>query len=103
MSAPVRHTCPDIDKAIKAINDARKCIQDATDSVDNDDKNESLKYADDYLWGLDTMLEDLRSSNDALRQWGHDLEKEIIEKDYRIDDLETQVSDLDSAIGNANL
>ncbi len=77
MSAPVRHTCPDIDKAIKAILSARKALKDALKEQDVEDKNYAIECADDDLYGVDDMLEDLRSSNDALRSWGHDLEKQI--------------------------
>lgn len=67
MSAPVRHTCPDIDKAIKAIISARIALKDALSEQDSEDKNYAIGCADDELYGLGDMLEDLRSSNDALR------------------------------------
>lgn len=88
MSAPVRHTCPDIDKAIKQIITARIGLKDALECEDTIDKDYAIKCADDELYGLGDMLEDLRSSNDALRSWGHDLEKQIEELESQINDLQ---------------
>lgn len=84
MSAPVRHTCPDIDKAIKCIQSARKNISDALKDEDIENKDYGIKCADSDLWGVDDMLEDLRSDNSALRDWGHDLEKRIQELEEEI-------------------
>lgn len=90
MSAPVRHTCPNIDKVIKRIVGARQSLKDALEYDNEEDKNFAIKCADDDIYGLDDELEDLRSDNDALRNWGHDLEKRIEELEDDIYQLSQQ-------------
>lgn len=78
MSAPVRHTCPDIDKVIKAIKTALSLSQDGKREVGRDnDLYIIFDGIEDELYGLSDNLEYLRSSNNALRNWGYELEKEI--------------------------
>lgn len=105
MSAPVRHTCPKIDDVISSIRLVRAWAysNSKVNDIDSADAIEDFKSIESELSGLEYILEDLRSDNDDLRTWGHDLEKEIEEKDSIINDLENQISELDSAIGNANL
>lgn len=89
MPAPVKHTCPDIDKAIKKVAAAlkiasagRKSHDKGTDDYDNYDAIE------DCLMYLEGDLEDLRSANDALRTWGTDMEKERDNFESNLYDLE---------------
>lgn len=78
MPAPVKHTCPDIDKAIKQIKSALKAAIDGKrGSVKGEDAWDCFDTIEDELWGLESQLEDLRKDNDYLRSWGHDLEKEV--------------------------
>ena len=51
---PVKYTCPDIDRVLSKIEDAKTILVDAIS----------------ILKGLDRELENLRSDNDALRDWG---------------------------------
>lgn len=75
MSAPVKHTCPDIDKAIKWINEARKISWDGKSEFP--EACDSFRDIYDYIDDIGDILEDLRKSNDALRKWGEGLEDEI--------------------------
>lgn len=59
MSAPIGNTCPDIDKAIRHLRS----------SADTEGESQIASMAIDYL-------EELRSSNSTLREWGEALEKE---------------------------
>lgn len=72
MSAPIKHTCPDIDKALKYLKSARQQLANNLDDTD-------IRWINGDLDSVESILEDLRSSNDSLRSWGHDLEKEIEE------------------------
>lgn len=87
MSAPVRHTCPNIDKVLKSLSAARGALKEALQCNDEEDIKYAIKVADDELSGLDWDIESLRTDNALLRDWGHDLEK-------RIDELEEEVSEL---------
>jgi peptidoglycan hydrolase CwlO-like protein len=86
---PVKHTCPDIDKVIKAIENAVAVCNDR--SINEDNYRDALKDIEDYLWRLDDTLEELRSSNDALRSWGE-------EEATKVNELETEVSNLENQI-----
>ena len=99
--APVRHTCPDIDKCIKWIKDAMSSINSAMNHLDNIDDSydvdnpngipDSVRLAKDelrYAIGMidfDGVLEELRSSNSELRDWGHDLVAEIEKLESKLD------------------
>lgn len=87
MSAPIKHTCPDIDKALKHIKNAWSEIKDSV---------EDRKTKDSIEWELDMVgdiLEELRSSNDTLRSWGCDLEKTITELEDQVYDFECQLKE----------
>jgi len=90
MGAPVKHTCPDIDRAIKhlksAISEAKGLIEDKKDF-------QSVEWEIEQAIGY---FEDLRKSNDALRQWGEELDKELEESANLIGDLEDKVAELES-------
>lgn len=98
MSAPVRHTCPDIDRCKKNLQQVRDYIDSAISNLEyllrnapndfdavfssiKDDLNTTYSFAD-----IDGELEELRDANSSLRDWGHELEKECR-------DLEDQLSD----------
>jgi predicted nucleic acid-binding Zn-ribbon protein len=64
---PVGHTCPDIDAVINGIS-----------------------YAMSDLRGLESILESLRSDNDALRTWGSEWENKANDT---ISDLQSDLKD----------
>jgi len=79
MSAPVKPTCPDIDKIIKCLRSAIKVCQ-------NGEKEFKGEAAFDYFWevlyeieDLEDALEKLRSDNSSLRAWGYELEQQLKE------------------------
>ena len=75
MSAPVKNTCPDIDKVIRHIDGAIKVAKNGRKLFpDADDCFCDILYE---LEGLYSMLEDLRKDNSKLRDWGHALEEEL--------------------------
>lgn len=93
-SAPVGHTCPDIDKAIKFIRGAMDYL-DGLKFENRADERERDGNVVDLDKAID-LLEELRESNDTLRDWGADGEQRVEELTATVDDLEKQVEDLQS-------
>lgn len=90
MAAPVKITCPDIDKYIKYIKlvmckdrDLRNMTQEQlydTASAMNSELEECIGY-----------LESLRTSNSELRSWGEGLDEELEEAAHKISELEDKL------------
>lgn len=72
MSAPVKHTCPDINDVIE----------------------KSKTFVNDIIYDL----EKLRKSNELLREWGYEKEKEVEELKSLVEDLEYEISILEDKI-----
>ena len=88
MSAPVKHTCPDIDRAIKHLKTALLEIKDA---IEDRQTFNSIESEIDSAIGY---FEDLRKSNDELRAWGEDLDKDLNNAADEIYTLEQKVEEL---------
>ena len=87
---PIKHTCPDIDKYIKWIK--MEIVKDR--DLKNMDEKELFDVASSMSYKLEECidyLEELRKSNDTLRQWG-------IEEARNVDDLEAKVYELESKL-----
>jgi len=71
---PIPHTCPDIDEQQKrnkwALSDIRAVIK----YYDEDNAKKCLDEAHDRIDELSDFLEKMRKNNDALRQWGTEME-----------------------------
>lgn len=92
MSAPVKHTCPDIDKMIKRAKEGLKSLEWALKLEYLDDIKSAIRDAINEVEDIEGMAEDLRSSNDSLREWGKDCEKTIDELEAKIWDFENEVN-----------
>jgi len=80
---PIKHTCPDIDRTIKYI----KIVMLKDRDLKNLNESELFDAASAMNIELDNcidFLEQMRKSNDMLRQWG-------IEEATRVDDLEYEL------------
>lgn len=77
---PVGHTCPKIDQCIAAI----------TSVIDGSAGWSGL----DDLIGRHGALEEIRSANDALRDWGAENEDRVKELEANVSDLESEVESL---------
>lgn len=95
---PVKQTCP-------IINEAQDCISELyviTSSYDEYITKASISDIDSNLNRLKIILEELRTANSSLRDWGNDwCEKALeIEKDvdYITDEYESRIDSLESDI-----
>jgi len=82
---PIKNTCPDIDKYIKWI---KMSIVDDRDLQRMDEKDllETVSSMSSQLFECIGYLEELRSSNSTLREWG-------ISESERVDELESQLKE----------
>lgn len=99
MAAPVKHTCPDIDKYIRYIK--------MVTCKDRDLKNMNEQELYDTAAAMNSELEDcigyleeLRSSNSELRDWGEGLDSELQDAANKIDELEQKVEKLQNSLVN---
>lgn len=77
--APVKNTCPDIDKVIDCVTGAR-----------------------DNLYGLERTMEQLRSDNSALRDWGNDEANRVDELESEQEELRNEIDELKREIERLN-
>lgn len=101
MGAPIKHTCPDIDRAIKLADEAIKIAEYAMKHVD--------KSSDEYDWfreiinnieDIEPILEDLRTANAMLREYGEALEVVVNDYEERFPEpIEIPEPDLSTLIG----
>jgi hypothetical protein len=83
---PIGHTCPTIDKYIKSIKSVLLRSNDIR-RIDADDYLYHIEQMNDELSNCIDYLEDLRSSNDKLRQWGQS-------ESERADELEKELNNI---------
>ena len=99
MSAPIGHTCPDIDKIIKSIGVAIQDLRSAQEEIRRENYTDADSYIDSVIRDIEDYsmikfnpLEDLRSSNSELREWGDGLESDIKSMQNYIDELESKIN-----------
>lgn len=100
MPAPVKHTCPDIDEVIAAIQQARKIAKNASKDLGRD--SEAHDYITDIaceLDGLDKQMEYLRKANSQLREWGEDLENEVSKLEEKLENAGSELQSLRAELG----
>jgi predicted nuclease with TOPRIM domain len=90
MAAPVKHTCPDIDKYIKYI---KMCICKERDikNMTEEELKDTCSAMNSQLEECIDYLEQLRSSNHQLREWGDGLDEALDIAESRIDQLENNL------------
>jgi predicted nuclease with TOPRIM domain len=95
MSAPVKNTCPDIDRLIKLLQNIATTAKRGMD--DNERYSDNYQLFKDCEWDIDDIigsLENLRKANESLRQWGEGLDIEVQESADYIYVLEKENSEL---------
>lgn len=95
---PVGHTCPDIDSTISTIT---AIVREMNSFNEDSDKGELLSSISNWASDLASigigsrcMLEDLRNSNSALREWGHDMYNKAENLESERDEIESKYNDL---------
>lgn len=87
MGAPIGNTCPDIDTVITAVKEASKEAKHYNSNlcgstIDNiQDAFGSIEY---NLDGIIDIIEELRSANSALRDWGEECEEKILDLEEKL-------------------
>jgi chromosome segregation ATPase len=99
-TAPVGNTCPDIDKVVDAIKESQKSISAILNHIGElqsfdeyttrqeilqDNIADEASNIDNGLWRLEDELEELRSANSALRDWGEELASECEELEKELE------------------
>jgi len=88
---PIRHTCPDIDKLIKGQNEIMKLIRNYQKIDDIDEFKDIISDIENILWDFEDKLEELRRSNDTLRDWGISEAEEVDKLEDKIYALENEL------------
>ncbi len=98
--APVGNTCPDIDRVIDAIKESQKSISAIIGHIGElqsfdgyttrqewllETMADESSTIDNELWRLEDELEELRSANSALRDWGEELVSECEELEKELE------------------
>ena len=86
MSAPVDQTCPDVDSAIKHAEELRDELLRSCP--------EQTRWVSRTANRLVDLLEDLRKSNERLREWGQEQETRADRADAKVTELESDAEDL---------
>jgi len=82
-NAPIGHTCPKIDSVISMIHSVYTSSEEMS-------RNEYTEFK--------KLMEEIRSANSALREWGNELYYKADELESDLDDANRQVKDLESDI-----
>lgn len=90
MAAPIKNTCPDIDKYIKSIKYAIVKQRDLSRLNETDLLDVASSMSSELESCID-YLEDMRKLNGQLRDWGTTLEDELYEAATTINELEEQL------------
>lgn len=97
MAAPVKNTCPDIDRGIKALKQAMSEIRDGIED------KQAVRSIEIEIDTAIAYFEEVRSANESLRSWGKELEDEIESSANYINDLEEKVASLEKDLANQTI
>lgn len=95
---PIKFTCPLIDKCIQQIKSVIDKSIDVSYSRDVDTMEE---WIEDTVWLLDKIMEafeELRDSNDKLRDWGSNEANRVDELELKIVKLEEKIEELENEL-----
>lgn len=102
---PIKNTCPDIDAVISTI---QQMVQQMKMFDDKDDKDVILEYISDWTVDLSSIgighrcdIEDLRTANSTLREWGNGLVSDIEYVEEERDALAEQCEKLKEELSDA--
>ena len=89
---PTGNTCGDIDAIIRTMNKVLELSDYVPD--DPDDFAVQMNDINDEISGGESSLEDLRTANSKLREWGNDEAKEVDRLEEEIIDLKNEIMDV---------
>jgi predicted nuclease with TOPRIM domain len=89
MAAPIKNTCPDIDKLLKRIKNLRGDLKQIPE--EEADIRWLFDNIDSELYTIAGEMEDLRSSNETLREWGKEMEEEAESLQVQLSELEEKL------------
>jgi chromosome segregation ATPase len=93
---PIGNTCGQIDKYIKSINAATYDVNYLKKDLNREDLVEFAIEMSEELTRCEDYLEDLRSSNSTLRDWGCNEARIVDELKQTVDVLEQTKTDLEN-------
>jgi chromosome segregation ATPase len=101
MRAPIKNSCPDIDKGIVLAKNIRFALEPFSKDICSYSINEIEEAIDNVLAmssDIESLFEEARSVNSDLRSWAEEelekKEKEIEMLREEIEDLETELEDI---------
>lgn len=95
---PIKYTCPDID----VIVEKAKEIQSICKSPEEDAYELNYDWISDLASDIISQIEDLRSSNSTLRDWGNDINDELENVEAENDKLQRKIDELEEEISDLN-
>lgn len=93
---PIRYTCPDIDVVVEQAKE----IQSTCKSPEDGEHELNYRWISDLASDIISQIEDLRSSNSTLRDWGNDINDEFETVEKERDDLQQMVWNLEDDISD---
>ena len=87
---PIGHACPDIDDIVEKAKE----IQSMCKSPEDDDHEFNYRCILYLTLDIISQIEDLRSSNSTLREWGNEINDELEEAEAENDKLHQKIEEL---------
>ena len=101
--APVGHTCPDINIVIRSIRSALNDCKGGKNLAERDSDFYTLfDSIESELWGVEDQMEELRTCNSKLRDWGEESEEKANSLENQVSSLEERISQLTDEISYLN-
>lgn len=115
---PVGYTCPDIDEVLNSVESVlqtAKAIKDKLANTDEqkmspdmwvtfkDEIKDEAEEIEHYLSGTASQMEELRTANEKLREWGLDANNRVDELEVEVVELKDEIEGLHEANAGADL
>jgi len=100
-NAPIKNTCPKIDDMIASLTNAFSYVKDAIEMVQKQEEpnNNAIDCLEDAQYHLTdfigkySCLEDIRSDNAELRNWGNEQYDRVQELEQEVYDLQRKIDE----------
>lgn len=94
----IGHTCPDIDNIIANIKSAIKSAEWGIKNPESEYQEDNYNDIINELDGIERQMEELRSSNSRLRDFGEEQTKIVEELEEEIDLMQLKIENLNDTI-----